>query len=200
MVKTKLVEALIEDGAQLLHQLDRRHFPVEAMAWVHFTDEGYWRLLIASPKVGEPGGTVDYRRLNEVLREAELAGTTLADTSLVNLASPQFKSRFGEATASSRLAPGSEWLEFEDAIVYRWNSASLSGELTCDISAKELTQLWDADRKIVNNPALLIATDGRRVTLRFHPQHGGLTGIENVKQAFVMALHRPDCQVNWLDS
>jgi hypothetical protein len=204
MVKTKLVEELIKDGGRLLRQLDRSGFPVETMAWVHLADEGYWRLAIASPVVGLQGGAVGYRQLNELLYETELAGITLEDITLLDPAAPQFESMVEEATASSRLAAGSEWLEFEDAVVYRWNSASLSAELTCNISAEELTALWEAERRLApgSHPAVLFALSGRRVTMRFHPQHGVRGGIENIKSPFQIALHRPgarpDCEVSWL--
>ena len=200
MVKKKLVEELISDGAILLRELDRQNFPVESMFWAHLPDEDYWRLVIASPIVSQQGGAAGYRRLNQLLREIELAGITLEDISLLDPESPQFKSLRSIASASSRLAAGPEWIELEDAIVYRW---TLSGELNCEVSSGELNQFWEAERKRSNLPALLISSENRRVTLRFHPQHGPLWGLENVKKAFLIALHRPDarpeCQVNWLN-
>jgi hypothetical protein len=200
MVKKKLVEELISDGAILLRELDRQNFPVESMFWAHLPDEDYWRLVIASPIVSQQGGAAGYRRLNELLREIELAGITLEDISLLDPESPQFKSLRSIASASSRLAAGPEWIELEDAIVYRWTA---SGELDCDVSSSELNQFWEAERKLSSGlalPALLITSEQRRVTLRFHPQHGPLWGLENVKKAFQIALHRarPGCHVNWL--
>ena len=148
-------------------------------------------------------GAAGYRRLNELLREIELAGITLEDISLLDPESPQFQSFRSMASGSGRLATGPEWLEFEEAIVYRWTGASVSAELTCDVSSSELKQFWEAERKLSNLPALLIASNKSRVTLRFHPQHGALSGIENVKSGFLIALHRPnarpDCQVKWLN-
>ncbi len=203
MVKKKLIERLISEGAGLLRQLDRQSFPVESMFWFHFSDEDYWRLLIASPIVKQHGGAAGYRQLNELLRSIELAGITLEDISLLDPESAQFLSFRFLASHSSRLATGPEWIEFEDAIVYRWTGASVSADLTCNVSADELTQFWESERKLSNQPKLLIAMNNRRVTLRFHPQHGDPSGIENVKQPFQIALHRPtarpDCQVKWLD-
>jgi hypothetical protein len=49
MVKTRLVDGLLSDGAKLLHELDRQNFPVESIFWIHLPDLDYWRLLIASP-------------------------------------------------------------------------------------------------------------------------------------------------------
>ena len=202
MVKTKLVEGLINDGAVLLRELDRRNFPVEAMFWVHLPDQGYWRLIIASPVVAEQGGLAAYRRLGDLLQEIELAGTTLEDISLFAPDSQEFQSLFSLASASSRLAAGAAWLEFEDAVVYRWNGASVSGDLTCNLSLSELQKIWQDQRRILSLslPALLIALENRRITLRFHPQHGPRKEIENVKFNFAAGLRQalPDCQINWL--
>jgi len=133
------------------------------------------------------------------LRGIELAGTGLDDISLLAPESPQFRSFFSLAKASSRLAAGDAWLELDEAAVYRWTGVSVSGDLTCEVSRGELNQFWEAERKRSNRPVLLIDLDNRRVTLRFHPQHGPLNGIENVKQDFTIALHRsrPDCQIKW---
>jgi hypothetical protein len=199
MVKTKLVEELIADGARLLCELDRRAFPVESMFWIHLPDEDYWRLIIASPVVSEQGGAAAYRRLGELLQEVELAGITLEDISLLGPESGEFHSLLSSASASSRLAAGTAWLEFEEAVVYRWTGAAVNGELTCDLSLGELNRIWRDERKILNLPALLITLEQRRVTLRFHPQHGPRMEIGNIKFNFATALRqaRSDCQVNW---
>lgn len=201
MVKKKLVDQLIDDGPKLLHELDRQNFPVESMFWLHLPDEDYWRLIIASPVVTQLGAAAGYRRLNELLQQVELAGITLEDISLIAPESPQFQSFFAQAKGSSRLAAGPEWMEFEEAIVYRWTGASVSAELTCDVSPGQLNQFWEAERKLTNLPALLISSEKGRVTLRTHPQHGPLGGIQNVKRVFAVALHRsePGCQINWLN-
>ena len=169
--------------------------------WVHLPDEDYWRLVIASPIVGQ-GGAAAYRRLNELLREIELAGVTLEDISLLDPESPQFRSFRSIVSASSRLAAGPEWIELEDAIVYRSTGASVSADLSCEVSSAELNRYWEAERKITALPVLLISSEQRRVTLRFHPQHGQPKEIEGVKTAFLIALHRarPGCKVSWLDN
>ena len=203
MVKKKLVEELIRDGARLLRELDRNDFPVESMFWIHMEDEDYWRLAIGSPVVAEEGDFAAYRRLGDLLRRIELAGVALDDISLLDPESPKFKSLLSQAGASSCLAAGAAWDEFEDAIFYRWTAASVGGELTCGVTCEELNRLWEAERKSSNLPALLINLEGRRLTLRFHPRHGTLEGIDNIKPAFAIALHRPDarpdCQINWLN-
>jgi hypothetical protein len=200
MVKKKLVEELITDGARLLCELDRRSFPVESMFWSHLPDQDYWRLVIGSRIVSEQGGTAAYRRLGELLQEIELAGIRLEDISLLDPESREFQSLFSLASASSRLAAGAAWLEFEEAVVYRWTGAAVNGELTCDVSLGELNQVWRDERKIMNRPALLITLEQRRVTLRFHPQHGPRAEVENVRSWFASALcqTRSDCQISWL--
>jgi hypothetical protein len=141
-----------------------------------------------------------YRWLGELLLGIELAGITLEDISLLDPESGEFLSLYFLAGASSRLAAGATWLEFEDAVVYRWNGAAIEGELTCEISLGELNQFWQDERKLLNLPALLIALEHRRVTLRFHPQNGPRTEIENLKFNFASALRqrRPNCNVRWL--
>jgi hypothetical protein len=119
VVKKKLVEQLIADGAKLLHELDRQDFPAESMFWIHLMDQDYWRLVIASSEVARHGPAGGYRRLNELLLGVHLAGLTLEDITLLDPASPQFQSLHSLARASSRLAAGPEWVELEDAVVYR---------------------------------------------------------------------------------
>jgi hypothetical protein len=205
MVKRKLVEELISDGARLLRELDRKDFPVESMFWVHLSVEDYWRLVIASAFVAQRGSAAGYQILDGLLAELDLAGIALEDISLVDPASPQFQSLYSLAGGSARLAPGPAWLEFEDAVVYRWTGESVRAELDCQVSAQELEQFWEAGREgmRLSRPALLISKDDGRVTLRFHPQHGPQLSVAGIKSAFVAALHRPnaypDCNVRWLD-
>ncbi len=205
MVKKKLVEGLVRDGARLLHELDRQSFPVETMFWAHLPDEDYWRLVIASPVVKQQGGAAAYQRLNELLRAIGLVGITLEDISLLDPESPQFRSLYSLARGSSRLAAGPEWLEFEDAVVYRWAGESVTGKLSCNVAVGELKEFWEAERQLSGNlgkPALLITLENGHVTLRFHPQHGPQqTRVEGLKKDFGRALYRsrPDCQVSWLN-
>ena len=199
MVKTKLVEALISDGASILRELDRRNFPVEAMFWILLPDQDYWRLVIGSPIVREQGSA--YGRLDESLQEIELAGVTLGDISVFDPESPEFRSLFPLAGASSRVAAGAAWLEFDQAVVYRWTGAAVSGELTCDVPLHELNEIERKTRNL-SRPALLVSLEKRRITLRFHPQHGpgGEDEIARIRPIFASALRntRPDCQINWI--
>lgn len=197
MVKKKLVEGLIRDGAKLLHELDRQEFPVESMFWVHLLEEDYWRLVIGSPLAAHDVAAA-YGRLNRVLRGTRAMGITLEDVSLLDLDSQQFQAFYSQAQASSKVGSGEEWFELEDAVVYRWTGESVTGQLSCDVSERELKDLWEAERQ-PTDPALLIGAAEGWVTLRFHPQHRP-GKIEGVKRKFVVALHRArkDCEISWL--
>ena len=46
MVKTRLIDRLIQEAAILLPELDRHNFPVDAMFWSNDSEESYWRLII----------------------------------------------------------------------------------------------------------------------------------------------------------
>jgi hypothetical protein len=201
VVKKKLVGKLVSDGARLLHELDSHDFPVYAMFWVHLVEEDYWRLVIASTLVEKEGGTASYKRLNLRLSANSDMAITLSDITLVEPDSPAFRSMRALITTSARLAPGPEWLEFEDAVVYRWNDASATADLTCDqaLSSNDLAKLWEEERAAGNDPAFLFSVTGRRLTLRFHPQHGDSNDPALIRKAFELALKRkyPNCRLNW---
>lgn len=205
MVKTKLVEALLVEGSKLLRALDQDGFSVESMFWIHLPDVDYWRLVVASSVVGEAGDAGAYRLVNAVLRQLELFGITIADISLLDPQSPQFRSLLSMASQSSRLAAGPQWLELDEAVVYRWPGAWLSADISCDVTSSELKGFWEAERNRLGPgiPELLISLHDRRVTLRLHPQHGPEGRFQNLKSAFAIALHRPEarpnCRIEWLD-
>ncbi|MGH9582816.1 MAG: hypothetical protein ACRD4O_07770 [Bryobacteraceae bacterium] len=204
MVKTKLVDALILDGEKILRELDRQNFPVESMFWIELPEQGYWRLIIATDLVADRGTGDAYHRLDEILHGLDLAGIDLADISVVDPHSQEFQSLRATASSSSRLAVDRSWVQFDEAVVYRWNDALVRGILNCGgITESEFNQFWNSERKLGNQPRRLIDLGGQRLTLRFHPGHYGLTGIESIKQAFQIALHRPearpDCQIEWLN-
>jgi len=205
MVKKVLVNELIEDGATPLQELDRRDFAVDAMFWVDLPDRDYWQLVTAPPVVRAHGSAAADGKLQDILRGIDLSGFALEDITLLEPDSQQFRALRSVAETSHRLAVGSSWVVFEDAIVYRWTSASVTAELNCEISSERLEEVWDAYRKPISLsvPSLLFGVVGRRVTLRFHPQHGPQRQIAGIKTAFQIALHRddafPNCEVTWLD-
>jgi len=199
MAKTLLVGQIVADGAMLLRELDRESYAVETMFWVDMPDYHYYRLVIGSPRVSEYGAAATYRRLGDMIRAIGVSGFELGDVSAFATDSQQLRDYRAVVEGSSRIEIGPEWVIFADGIVYRWTGASVTAELDCQISAEELMQIW---KPSLSNPRLLFNVDGRRVTMRFHPQHGTLGGIENIKKAFVIALHNerafPDCKVKWL--
>jgi hypothetical protein len=200
MVKTLLVSQIVADGAMLLRELDRQNFSVETMFWIDVPEHRYWRLVIASPRVGTEGSAAIYRKLGDTIRTIGVSGFSLSDVSVLEPKSQQFRDYLSVIETSSRIDVGAEWIVLEDGIVYRWTGASVTAELDCKVSEEQLMQVWEPG---LSNPRLLFIVDGRRVTMRFHPQHGTLGGTENIKKAFSIALHNerafPNCQVKWLD-
>jgi hypothetical protein len=201
MVKTKLVEALIDDGANLLSALDETEFPVETMFWVEHPDQEYWRLVVGvSGARYAPTGQY-YQALQEILERLDPAGMTLEDISVLDPETQQYEALFAVVRQAHRLARGPSWMIFDSAVVYRWTSAAARGELTCDLNAAQLMQAWEAERKALSLSRLLITVEDRRVTLRFHPEHGPKGSLDDIQQAFQVALRSPrafpQCNVIW---
>lgn len=199
MLKTRLVEELMEDGVAILHQLDEQGFPVESMFWVHIMEEEYWRLVIGSSIVSEVGPLKAYSKLGNQIRELDLAGVSSDDVSLLDPDSLQFQSFYSRAIGSSSLAARGEYLICDEAVIYRWTPAAISGMLTCGVSAQELQDCWREERRLTNGPQLLITLHEGRLTLRLHPRQGPQQDVSGLKQAFASALHRlrKDCRVTW---
>jgi hypothetical protein len=200
MVKEALVEAAIDAGARLLTELDRTEFPVESMFWAQLPDMGHWRLVIGSRLVRDFGPRVAYERLGALLREID-AGLSLMTISVFEPGSVELLSLLSAVESSGLLVAGPSWLTFGEGVVYRWNADAIVGQSSCEVSADELDQAWKQERKLSNQPKLLFSVQGRRITVRFHPQHARLLGLAKVKQQVRIALHRsrPDCQIEWVD-
>jgi hypothetical protein len=124
---------------------------------------------------------------------------SLLDVSVFDPDSAELASLLSTVEMSGRVVAGPSWLSFGEGVVYRWTADAISAELSCDLTQAELAQIWERERKTTNLPKLLFNLKGRHVGIRFHPQHGRLAGLANVKQPFQIALHRshPDCQVRW---
>jgi hypothetical protein len=199
MVETILVEQLIRDGETFLRELDRQNFPVEAMFWIN--TDGYFRLIIGSKFVAQEGTRAGYRRLSEIYATLDLLGLALEDITLLDPQTKPFLSLRSAAGHSSRLSSGSSWIQYSDAVVYRWNDAFLKGTIACSVTVEDLNRFWNVERKLSNLPRLLIDLNDHEVTLRFHPDHGGLGGIQDIKPSFQIAMHRPtarpDCNITW---
>jgi hypothetical protein len=203
MVKTRLIDRLIQDAAILLRELDRRDFPVEAMFWSNDPEESRWRLIVASPIVAEQGPRAGYERLGGIFRDLDLTGLSSADVSLQDPGSRQFEALRAAAERSGRLAREDSWVQYNDAVIYRWNSSFVKAALSCSVTAEDLNRFWNVERKLSNLPRLLIDLSGQELTLRFHPDHGDRGDIQDVKLSFQLALQRPgarpDCHITWLN-
>jgi hypothetical protein len=199
MVETKLVESKLDDAETLLRELDRQKFPVEAMFWINRA-EANWRLIIGSTFVTEEGTRAAYHRLGEIYDKLDLLGLALEDISLLDPNERPFLSLRSVASQASRVAAAKSWVQYDEAIVYRWSNTFTQADIACNVTLDDLNRFWSDERKLSNQPLLLLDLNGRRLTLRFHPQHKDLDGIQEIKQAFQIALHRgrPDCNLNWL--
>jgi hypothetical protein len=72
MDKATLVDRDIEAGRHLIQALDQAGFPVVAAFWNVFSEENTWRLVIASPKVGELGPKEAYAVIQDVLFKSQI--------------------------------------------------------------------------------------------------------------------------------
>jgi len=205
MVENVLVSELklVRQGAELLRELDRQKLPVESMFWVRDPDQGDWRLVIASPLVDSSGPAPMYRKVDETLERIRPNGLALSDISLLSPESPQFRDLVFVAQHSPLHRVESSWVVYRDAVVYRWNSDALAADLGCQVNEDRLLHVWDAENQRGNLPRALFRVDGKRVTIRLHPQHPYRIDKDNMKRAFQIALHRPDafpvCKVKWID-
>jgi hypothetical protein len=199
MVETKLVDSKIEDAETLLRELDRQKFPVDSMFWIN-PPETHWRLIIGSTVVKEQGIRAGYHRLGEIYDKLDLLGLALEDISLLDPNEKPFISLRSLASHSSRVASGKYWVLYDEAVVYRWSNTVAQADINCSVTSDDLNRFWNDERKLSNQPVLLIDLNGRRLTLRFHPQHGDLAGIQDIKRPFQIALHRGrrDCDLKWL--
>jgi hypothetical protein len=200
MVKEFLVEAAIDEAAKLLSELDRTQFPVDSMFWVQLPDVGRWRLVIGSPLVRDQGQRVTYERLGKLLQETD-SGLSAMTISAFATDSARLSSLLSVVETSGRVVAGTSWVTFGEGVVYRWTADAIAAKLSCELTEAELAQIWERERKLTNLPKLLFSLRDGDITIRFHPQHGRLSGLANVKQQFQIALHRsfPDCRIDWIE-
>jgi hypothetical protein len=199
MVKDLLVGAAIDEGARLLAELDRTQFTVDSMFWVQLPEVGRWRLVIGSPLVRVQGPRPAYERVGALLRESDI-GLSLMNISAFSPDSVELASLLSVVETSGTVVAGESWLTFGEGVVYRWTAEALVGDLSCDLTQAELSQIWERERKPVSGPKPLFNLRGRHVTIRFHPQHGRLASLKDIKKAFNWALQKSgvykDCRVD----
>ena len=73
MVAYDLTPSLVEAGRALITALDESNVPVTAAFWLLAEPDSSWRLVIASPEVGELGPLAFYRKLGSFLRAPAFA-------------------------------------------------------------------------------------------------------------------------------
>jgi hypothetical protein len=75
MAQATLVEMQIKEGQILIERLAHEGIAVTAAGWVKESESGDWYLYLATPLVGEDGGTkAAYRRVNALIRKMEEEG------------------------------------------------------------------------------------------------------------------------------
>ncbi len=190
MARGLLVNESIQDGATLLRKLDAEDFPVEKMFRVNLPESDIWKLVIGTDFASQLGGFESYKKLGAILRSMGFGAFDLDDISILEPTSRQLADLLSIARHSPRLANGPEWVILEEAIVYRWYGDKLVVEVEPDLSAEKLTEVWKYELTLTNQPMLLFFVKENRVTIRFHPQHGPLGGIDEIYQPFCIAVHR----------
>ena len=116
MVENTVVTEQTENGKRLIEVLATAGFEVQVAFWAKPTEEDKWYLYLASPFVGEKGGTMAYRFVFDLLRKNpdlwidpfEIKLIDMND-SLTAAALSALRSRFANtpfAKASSSPSPG----------------------------------------------------------------------------------------------
>lgn len=84
MDKTILVEKTIEEGKNLIKELDEQDFNVVAAFWFYLTDVKTWRLVLATPFAKNNGPIKSYTLIQKALAKLGLTEIALNDISVVN--------------------------------------------------------------------------------------------------------------------
>ena len=87
--------------------------------------------------MAEQGIRTGYHNLNDIMREMDLTGLSSSDISLQNPRSPQFESLRSAAKRSGRLARENSWVQYNDAVIYRWNNSLVKGVITCSVALED---------------------------------------------------------------
>lgn len=69
MVKEQLTGSMIDAGAELTKKLDESGLAVTTALWLFVPEVNEWRLLFASPDVGEKGPRDVYERIQHAINE-----------------------------------------------------------------------------------------------------------------------------------
>ncbi len=115
---------MIEAGRALLARLDQGKFPVAAALWVLRPESGLWRLVIASPRVGQRGERHTYGDLYPYVIALKSPVLSLANISVLDPTDPlitRLTKGFGLGPRVSGMhitGTAIEGASFPDAYVY----------------------------------------------------------------------------------
>lgn len=78
-----LVDDYINEGKRLIEELDGEQFPIKSALWFYYADSGFWKLLIASPKLEEDGPIKVYKYIQRIIGKMNVKHITLNDISVI---------------------------------------------------------------------------------------------------------------------
>ena len=93
MVETILNQQLIDAGAELVRNLDRKGLSPDAAFWLYSSESQSWRFYLAEAKLGKAGPKDVYRQIQKIMRELpeENHQFDLSDIGLVRSDAPFIK-------------------------------------------------------------------------------------------------------------
>lgn len=127
VVKEGLSTEMIEAGKELIQQLEKIKFIVEAALWLYLTEDNNWRLVIANPEVNSHGPKRAYRKIQSALSRIpqDTPKIALQDITVVDSEDP-YISMFRLGVTTGREISGIRFSHgvingtlIEDAYIYR---------------------------------------------------------------------------------
>jgi hypothetical protein len=88
VVRNVLSDDMVKAGANIIQQLDRAKFTIDAAFWLHLPDSNQWRLVLASPEVGVHGPKKGYKRVQSALTKMLEPRLSLQDISMMDSIDP----------------------------------------------------------------------------------------------------------------
>ncbi|MGQ9919746.1 MAG: hypothetical protein ACUVRZ_00275 [Desulfobacca sp.] len=76
MAKETLVNEYIEETIDLINELDKNGFPIEAALWYYLSESEEWQFLIATKLVDEAGKKAAYQRLFDLINSNNILKIT----------------------------------------------------------------------------------------------------------------------------
>ena len=124
LVRQILSRELIVAGKDIIKNLDKAGLKITAALWNYLPETQTWRLLIASPQVGEVGPKKVYQKIRSVLKKTPSAEgcITLSDISVVEHDNPiisLLSGRLKTREFTSGVTVSSPLGFIDNAIVYR---------------------------------------------------------------------------------